>query len=254
MLYIEKKRPPRQYLRAVAGIRSSHDWKMIVDGDAKAIRSQFDLLPKEAIREALLVEQHFLCAYCMKRIRNDALHMTIEHWSPLSYDKERALDYQNFLGVCKGGADLDDSESGKRVLCCDASKGNEVSLTIDPLNLQMMQLITYDRTGLVSCKTNPGVNTNAINYDLNEVLKLNGKLLSDGSRIDTTTELIKGRRDAVQAAQQIYIDLNRKGRLTSAQLERVISQMMKKSEFPEFMGVILFFLERKKKSLEKQGK
>ena len=124
MLYIKKKRAPHQYIRAVARIRSSPAWKAIVGGDTKAIRSQFDLLPKEDIRESLLVEQHFLCAYCMKRIRNDALHMAIEHWTPLSYDKERALDYQNFLGVCKGGADLGVSESGKRVLCCDASKGS----------------------------------------------------------------------------------------------------------------------------------
>ena len=254
MMYIKKKRPPHQYIRAVARIRSSPAWKAIVGGDTKAIRSQFDLLPKEDIRESLLVEQHFLCAYCMKRIRNDALHMTIEHWTPLSYDKERALDYQNFLGVCKGGADLGVSESGKRVLCCDASKGNDVSLTVDPLNLQMMQLITFDRTGLISCKAHPRIDTDAINHDLNEVLKLNGALLSDGSRIDTSTELVKGRRDAVQAVQKIYIALDRKGKLTSAQLGRIINRMIGQIEFPEFMGVILFFLERKKRSLEKQGK
>ncbi|MCX4315557.1 MAG: hypothetical protein OSJ52_02805 [Lachnospiraceae bacterium] len=56
---------------------------------------------KDAIRECLLKEQGYLCAYCMRRI--DKAHMKIEHWYPedrLS-DAER-LDFRNMLGACLG--------------------------------------------------------------------------------------------------------------------------------------------------------
>jgi len=125
VLYIEKKAPPQAYNKAVAEIKGAPAWRAVRDKDTMAIRSQFDRLPKSIIRDALLKEQHYLCAYCMKRIRNNAggsqvVHMSIEHWLPLSQDKERALDYKNFLGVCKGGADVAGPRA--RVLCFDASK------------------------------------------------------------------------------------------------------------------------------------
>ena len=140
MLYIEKKSPPQAYQRAVAAIKGAPVWRSIRDGDTTAIRGQFDQLPKPELRDALLAEQHYLCAYCMKRIRSGGrsgmVHMNIEHWFPLSGDKERALDYKNLLGVCKGGADVDGQRD--RILCCDASKGDEESLTVNPLDRGMM--------------------------------------------------------------------------------------------------------------------
>ena len=93
MIYIKKGPPPRQMAHMVSEIKSSQEWKKIKAGDTKAIREKFDQLPKEVIRERLLEEQHYLCAYCMRRIKNDGRNTTIEHWYPLSKDKERALDY-----------------------------------------------------------------------------------------------------------------------------------------------------------------
>lgn len=75
----------------------------------RELRNFFDQLKKDKIREALLIEQHYLCAYCMSSIENNPLHTTIEHWLPLSKSKETALDYQNFLATCKGGSDIDAS-------------------------------------------------------------------------------------------------------------------------------------------------
>ena len=63
--------------------------------------------------KALLKEQGYLCAYCMKKITEKTIH--IEHWIPqrhpqegyLEYSQEDcdrfAIDYQNMLGVCPGG-------------------------------------------------------------------------------------------------------------------------------------------------------
>lgn len=254
MLYIEKKAPPQSYQKAVAEIKSAPTWRSIHAGDTKAIRSQFDLLPKPEIRDALLAEQHYLCAYCMKRIRNNkdgagVVHMTIEHWFPLSQDKERALDYKNFLGVCKGGADTAGSRS--RILCCDASKGEAVNITVNPFDKAMMQHIAYKKDGSIYClpTADPKI-AEAINDDLKKILRLNG---NDAGQ-DTATGLVKGRRDAYKQAQNIYKDLSARGRLTSVQISKKIREITQLDEYPEFAGTILFFLERKRKALINQGK
>lgn len=252
MLHIEKKAPPQAYQKAVAAIKSTPDWRSIHKGDTKAIRAQFDLLPKSEIRDALLAEQHYLCAYCMKRIRNNengsaVVHMSIEHWFPLSQDKERALDYQNFLGVCKGGADVDGSRN--RILCCDASKEDETSLTVNPFDKNMMEHIAYKKDGTIYCLSTVCFDADRINYDLNEILVLNGK---NGQ--DTATGLLKGRRDAYKQAERTFDKLARKGRLTSAQISKKIREIEQMDEYPEFAGTILFFLERKRRTLESQGK
>ena len=80
MLYIQKKSPPGKMMRKVGEIKSSQEWKNIRPDDTKGIRAAFDSLPKEEIRQCLLEEQHYLCAYCMRRIENDGLRTSIEHW------------------------------------------------------------------------------------------------------------------------------------------------------------------------------
>lgn len=141
MIYIKKGRPSPIIVDKVNEIKRSSEWRTISVGNTKALRGQFDLLPKDEIRKCLLKEQHYLCAYCMKRIENDGTHTTIEHWSPLSKDKEGALEYANMLGVCDGGRKAELSQSKNRVLCCDAYKGDETEMTLNPLNPQQMKLI-----------------------------------------------------------------------------------------------------------------
>ena len=102
MLYIKKMQPLPEVVDKINLIKRSDIWKNIPEGDTKAIRKQFESLPKDSVRYTLLKEQHGLCAYCMRRIHNDS-STTIEHWAPLSKNKEQALQYSNFLGVCHGG-------------------------------------------------------------------------------------------------------------------------------------------------------
>lgn len=147
MLYIEKTNAPACVSTALATIKRTRDWRETRITDIKAIRGHFDSLEKKGIRMALLQDQHHLCAYCMKRIRNEERHMSIEHWIPLSKDKEKALDYNNFLGVCKGGADV--LVQGNRILCCDAKKSDEDLMMINPLNRQMMGQIVYRKDGTI---------------------------------------------------------------------------------------------------------
>ncbi|HUW07262.1 MAG TPA: hypothetical protein VMW01_13475 [Williamwhitmania sp.] len=57
---------------------------------------------KDAIRQSLLEEQGYICAYCMQRIQNDRTKMKVEHWQSQSKTPALQLDYKNMLAVCLG--------------------------------------------------------------------------------------------------------------------------------------------------------
>ena len=84
---------------------------------------------KDDVREMLLKEQGYLCAYCMRRI--DINHMKIEHWFPENElsDIER-LDYRNMLGSCEGHID---GTNGKKDDTCDSHKSGD-KITVNPLD------------------------------------------------------------------------------------------------------------------------
>lgn len=256
MLYINKTNAPARVNMALAKIKSTPEWRAIYAGDTATIRAQFDTLPKTDIRMALLQEQRHLCAYCMKRIRNEELHMTIEHWMPLSKNKDKALDYNNFLGVCKGGSDV--LVEGKRILCCDASKGDEDQMVINPLNTLMMEQIAYRKDGTIYFMDSLAYDvetTKQIEKDINVILRLNGKRDSKGNLIaDTSTCLLKGRRDACRQAIAKIELLAKKRVLSSRRLKNEIKKMQELPQLPEFAGTTLFFLNRTYKALVAQGK
>ncbi|MGN1142858.1 MAG: hypothetical protein ACI4TF_16805 [Oliverpabstia sp.] len=87
----------------IIGIRKSEAWKEIETGNTAAVRNIFDNdFPKDEVKRILIHEQHGLCAYCMRRIKDDS-HSRVEHLVPLSEDKENSINYNNMLGVCDGG-------------------------------------------------------------------------------------------------------------------------------------------------------
>lgn len=248
MLYIKKGQVPAEVLAKVNDIKRSPEWKSIQENDTSAIRAQFDTLPKEQIRESLIKEQHGLCAYCMKRIHNNGLHTTIEHFVPLSKDKTKALEYSNMLAVCDGGKSV--SVENSRILCCDACKEDEEEMTINPLNKHMMNKIYYLKDGTIY--TSPC--DEQLERDINEVLCLNGKLDKKGIRIaDTSTEIVRGRREAYKWSQNFLESLNRQHKCTSVMVKKKIDEIYNADERKEYAGVILFYLNKKYTLLVKQG-
>lgn len=247
MLHIEKKPAPGKMIREVSKIKSSPEWKMAKDGDTTAIREAFEKLTKETIRKSLLEEQHYLCAYCMRKIQNDGQKTSIEHWYPLSKDKERALDYGNMLPVCDGGKNW--VGKGKKLLCCDAYKADEDELTISPLNKQQMDKITYEKNGFI--KTDP--EDKKMNEDIRDILRLNGIWKNGKFIADTSTELLKGRKDAYLRYKRFVAKLDRDGKCTSSKIKKKIEEIENAEQWPEYAGVLLYFLNRKYKSLVRRG-
>lgn len=57
MIYIRKKKPSQTIINKVNEIKRTEQWRCIQNGDTQAVRQEFDLLPKEEIRQSLLEEQ-----------------------------------------------------------------------------------------------------------------------------------------------------------------------------------------------------
>lgn len=74
---------------------------------------------KDDLRHALITEQHWLCCYCMSRIREGRKTMTIEHWKSRTHYRGEELNYRNLLGACLGGRG-----QPPRHQHCDTRKGS----------------------------------------------------------------------------------------------------------------------------------
>lgn len=243
MVYIEKRGLTPTIEQKIIEIKKSDKWKNLDVNNTDAVRMVFnDEFPKEDVKQVLIEERHGLCAYCMRRIQNNP-HSRIEHLEPLSKDKEKAIDYNNMLGVCDGGEGV--SNQSERILCCDAHKKNDL-ISLSPLNRVQMEKIAYSKDGLIY--TMP--KDEQMEKDINEVLHLNGVRKADGSIRDTATEILKGRRDTYERARRMARMMEGKGKYSISNLQKVIEQLETQEQREEYVGVKLYYFKKKLKSLE----
>lgn len=119
-----------------------------------------DMLPdiKAILRQSLLEEQGYLCAYCMSKICDK---VKIEHYEPRNPQNE--LDYSNLLAVCTGNSAGNQREHQH----CDTKKGNK-HLHVNPQNIDHIKQISYRSDGTIYARDNADFNA-----DLNLTLNLN---------------------------------------------------------------------------------
>lgn len=185
----------------------------------------YDGCNKLDIRRALLKEQGYLCAYCMKRITET--DMRIEHYSTQSNISVReALDYNNMLGVCSGN-----EGEGKSSSTCDVHRGND-SLTVNPFLKSSIDLIHYEENGKIYSPNQD------INKDLDETLNLNCNQVL----------LTINRKESLTSLKNYLLKLKAKGKWQRVFLERI----KRKYECPDengrlepYSGVILYYLNKK---------
>ena len=259
MIYIRKRRTPDEVKKKVEEIKRTPDNgydELELPENTKQLRNLFEQMPKDQIRSALFEEQHGLCAYCMKRITSSSQKMKIEHYEALSENKELALDYQNYLGVCYGGEKDGDNKS--HVLCCDAERKDR-KLTINPWNKRQMEAIGYYRSGEIFVRQDEGLDPELVEKmqkDIDNVLHLNGEKDSDGRIIrDTATQLIAGRRSICDSVHSQFERWDKKHQLTPEFLQDKILKLEKQLEenniADEYRGVRLYLYKRKQKKLRK---
>lgn len=260
MIYIRKGRTPDVVKRKAAEIKKAPENKykeITLPEDTKQLRDLFEQMPKDEIRTALYQEQHGLCAYCMKRINPSSEGMKIEHYQALSNEKDLALDYQNYFGVCYGGEK--DGNEKPRILCCDAARKDK-DLKINPWDKRQMEAIAYQRNGEIFVSKDKGLDTELterMQKDIDDVLVLNGVKDSDGKILfDTASKLVASRRSIYDSICSQFNRWDKANCLTSEFLQDKISKLEKMLENDKiaepYIGVSLYWYKRKLKQLQKK--
>ena len=248
MLYIEKKPCPADIQAEIDHLTRTKAWQSFsehpVADEAKRIRTNyFNKLDKSRVREALIAEQKGICAYCMCAIENNGRSTTIEHLVPLSKSKAGAMSYANWLAVCNGGRNTPLSGGEKRVICCDAKKSN-TSVTLTPLDRDRMERIAYYDDGSIYYRDPSDPQYTQIRRDLNEVYGLNGTVDARGrSRKDTTTGIVKRRKDTYITLFEELMEMEAQGLLTIDLVRRFRRSLCEDEAWEPFVGVKLYVLD-----------
>ena len=169
--------------------------------------------------------------------------MTIEHYTPVQGHKESIIDYNNMLGCCKGGST--DAADERRMLCCDAAKGNR-ELYINPMDKTQMDRIRYRKDGRIYVDSED----KRLQDDIDYVLCLNGKLDKNRKLLyDTSTQIVKGRRDAYRGFEQFMKAIEKKHGKNEERIQILLKKRIREieglDEYPEYAGVTLYFLRRR---------
>ena len=183
---------------------------------------------KDELRDALLRDQGYLCAYCMRRISNDRFRMKIEHWTPESLlpSDKAALDYKIMLGVCDGcRGDLDKNTT------CDEHRHN-AEIYVNPLDETMMETIYYTRDGKI-------YSTNSrISKDLDQILNLNCE--------QARSRLVLNRKKIYEECKKRLMNFQRNGNWKKGTVQKVMNYYHAEPEGRkrEYVGVPLYILKR----------
>lgn len=249
MLYIEKKSCPPHIQEDIDSKIKSKEWQGFPERPSSEQsrimrRKYFNRLNKSAIREALIAEQHGLCAYCMCRVVNSGNTTTIEHVMPLSKSKAGAMSYANWLAVCKGGQNIEPEADEKRVVCCDVKKGNTIA-KLNPMKKEQMEWIAYCDDGTIAYHAPSREETRTMTEELNSVFGLNGIIdpKTGHSRKDTTTGIVKKRKDAYIAMYDALMELHLSQELTPELIVRFRNSLLSDRSWEPFVGVKLYVLD-----------
>lgn len=177
---------------------------------------------KQGLRTQLHAEQFALCCYCMRRIRNTAAAMKIEHWKCQDDNPGDQLQYWNLLGACTGN-------EGQRhtVQHCDTYKANQ-ALSRNPANPAHVveAILRYFGDGRIE-STDPQFDT-----EINDVLHLNLDYLKN-NRI----AVLEGFKDM----------LGKRDGLTIGQIQGMLVDWTTGTagELREYCGVVIYWLRKR---------
>lgn len=189
----------------------------------KTINASFDSLPKEVkdrIRTSLLEEQGYICAYCMKKLKDDSSQVKIEHY--VARTEENELDYKNLLAVCKGN----EGEPFENQTC-DTRKGSQ-EIKINPQENRDILTIGYTNDGRIK-STNKDYQK-----DFDDTLNLN-----------STLELVSLRKSALDSLKRKLYE--RKAHLTRETIEKIYNKYLEANIKESYVGILLWCLQKKLK-------
>lgn len=182
---------------------------------------------KDDIRHALLQEQGYLCAYCMRRINNSD-DLTIEHYIPQSkLNRIGALNYQIMLGVCKTDRNCEFKNQ-----TCDSHRRN-CDLIINPWIQSSINEIEYEEhTGKITSKNN------RIKIDLEVTLNLNC----------LESRLPLNRKAALDSLKSFISKQYKCGTWTTTILRKIKDYYTEKDtngKYKEYIGILIWYLDKR---------
>lgn len=194
----------------------------------------------EKLRLALLEEQGYLCAYCMKRIvhvsRTDTAAKPtttrIEHIKCQTVngkeDTSRSLDYSNMVLCCDGGESL-----GKAWYQCDKLKEDD-GISFSPLDLNIVNMFSFKGDGSMK----------AITTQLQEQIGSDTDEKQKGI-LNLNNRILKRNRKVVLDALLIY--LNKEG-WTDPVFKKTRKQWFERDSngtFKEYSQVVIAYLDKR---------
>lgn len=176
---------------------------------------------KNALKEYLIREQGWICAYCMTRI--SLSNSTIEHYTPRNGDfgdMSKSLDYDNLFAVC-----LNARNSGNGSRHCDVSKGDKL-ISVDPRKKSDISQIKYRRDGEIYSENAD------FNDDLNDTLNLNILTLKNNRKaaLDTALNSLSKLKDNSWGKDFV---------------RKTIDRLENSDEKTEYIGIIVYYLSKR---------
>ena len=178
--------------------------------------------PIRELKEALLREQGYLCAYCMRRIPakdgRESADSKVEHLKS-QYDRgDLQMEYTN-LAICCPGYLRSEAH-------CDKSKGPR-SISFDLHSPELSKAVLYNaRDGSIYSKDE------VLNSEMNELLNLNHYLLK------------YNRLEKLEALREEMNRLGWKKGTIRRKLEKYSSKNQE-GKLEPFCGIMIWYLQRK---------
>ena len=211
-------------------IYKSRQPKLLAEDIAKGAKIYpDDLSPRTLakIRVQLLEDQGYICCYCQRRIPHKSKKgkfitpkSKIEHFKCQTGFPDLQLEFKNMFVACRGS-----SSSGE--FTCDTKKEDLILNKVDFFK-KIEDYIYYTKSGEIKSH-----NTD-LQTDINEVLNLNEE------------NLVKSRLAVYEAIKSVKKRLER-GKSYQAELQKIINSTSVKNsskQYPEFLGVKLYFLNK----------
>lgn len=199
-----------------------------------------DISPASGLRESLLNDQGYICAYCMKRIPHSYTgkgvtsdKMKVEHYvaqtTEISKLQKLDITYTNMFACCMGN-----HGQSEKYETCDTRKG-ENELTITPLNVAHIRTLKYAPDGSIHSTDN------TFDREINNILNLN-------------EDNLKKQREEIYKLVDRKIKMEfSKPHLTRVQKNAFLDSMIywwnskKNGKFSEFCMVAIAYLISRKK-------
>ena len=182
--------------------------------------AKYEAVPE--LRKALLEEQGYLCAYCMRRIpirdTNSNESTRIDHILSRTKHPELQLNYSNMVVCCPGAITSD--------FHCDKQKG-ENDITINLFEDHFFDTLSYSsKDGRIKSSDAES------DRQINELLKLNHALL---------------KRNRLETLRGVILMLNRIG-WTSSNIRHQIeiwNQKDQQGHYKPYNSIVVWFLKKK---------